>query len=83
MAKGKKAEVACCVTPDYKERVRVCMSATDLKKLSIGDEIEVMLKGTVVGLEERKHWDDDKKIIREVCIEQEGKNVFAELAEDD
>lgn len=85
-----KKEVGLQAAPsDYKSRVHLDLEdASQLKGLEIGQVVTVAIKGKVRSLEQRQHWDDPKRIVSSICVEQDdlvikGKNVFEELAEDD
>ena len=67
MAKVKKSKVVdtCCApTCDYKPRLYLDLEGKDvaqIKGLKVGDEGEFMVRGKIVGLEQRERTDEDGK----------------------
>lgn len=98
MAKGKKSKVvdSCCAAPsgDYKPRLYLDLQDQDVSKikgLSIGEEGEFVVKGKIVGLQQRER-QEGNKTVKTGSIDLEGftveimgeePNEFTKLAEDD
>lgn len=101
MAKAKKTKVvdSCCPTPcdTYKPRLYLNLQDKDVaqvKGLTIGEEVELVIRGKVVGISQRsrKDYDDPEKTVKtgdidleDYTVEVMGEedNEFKELAEDD
>lgn len=86
MAKSKtKAKVVkseCCGAPcgDYKPRLYLSLEGQDvsqIKDVAVGDEVEVLVTGKVVGLSQRERPDhkDGKKTVKTGDIDLEGYRV--------
>jgi|SRR3990172_11167118 len=99
-----KANIAaeCCapICGDYKPRLYLALEKQDVsqvKGLTVGEEIEVVVRGKVVGLEQREREEKDYKT-EKVTVRQTGEiqlegyrvevledeeNVFTQLSEED
>lgn len=95
--KGKKT-VDCCAAPcvgDYKPRLYLDLQDKDvaqIKGLTVGEKVQVLVTGTVKGLEQRERQNEDKKQEKTGSIQLEGyavevlgdePNEFKAMAEDD
>ena len=86
MAKTKSKNVVaemCCSAPigDYKPRMYVSLEGQDvgqIKELAVGDEVELVVKGKVVGLSqrERPNYKDPKKTTKTGDIDLEDYKVL-------
>lgn len=99
MAKKTKVVDKCCAPVDanYKPRLYLDLQDTQvgvIKGLTIGEEVELMVKGKVVGLtqRERPDYDDSKKTVKTGSIDLEGyevhvmgeeSNEFKKMADED
>lgn len=99
MAKTKKSKVvdSCCASPigDYKPRLYLDLEGKDvaqIKGLKVGDEGEFIVRGKIVGLEQRNRTDEGgvEKITGSIQLEgyevdvmAEEDNEFEEMAKDD
>ena len=61
----------------------------DAKKLSLGDKVEIVVRGKVTSIDQRKSYYDDKRELTEVClVDYSSKLVtkkdttFSDLADD-
>lgn len=94
--KGKKTVATCCpeVACDYKPRLYLDLQDKDvsqIKGLSVGQKVQVLVEGTVKGLEQRER-SEDKKTVKTGSISLESytvevledeDNEYKKLAEDD
>ena len=95
----KNVTGSCCPVPmgECKPRLYLDLQDQDMKQiggLNVGDEVEILVRGTVKGLSQRERadYDDPKKTVKTGSIDLEGytvevmedeKNEFADLANDE
>lgn len=95
--KGKKVMDSCCAPTcigDYKPRLYLDLQDKDvaqIKGLTVGQKVQLLVEGTIKGLEQRERQDGDKKE-KTGSIQLEGyeidvlgdeDNEFKELADDE
>jgi len=78
--KGKKVVDSCCALPcgDYKPRLYLDLEGKDVsqvKGLTVGEEVWCLIKGKVVGLEQRERSDSDGEMKKTGSIQLEGYEV--------
>lgn len=79
---------AIAVEPDYEwlRRVRLPANEAIVNELSVGEDVEVVLKGTVLALSYRdseKRKEGDLELDVAMIVTKKAGNEFSELAEDD
>ena len=86
MAKTVKATLGPVEAPSYKPRLFLCLEGQDVsqvKDLKVGDKIEALVTGKVVGLSQRERpGDNGKGTVKSGDIDLEGYRVKI-LGEDD
>lgn len=78
--KGKKVVDTCCSAPigDYKPRLYLDLEGKDVsqvKGLTVGEEVWCLVKGKVVGLEQRERTDSEGTLKKTGSIQLEGYEV--------
>lgn len=97
--KGKAKKTVDCCIPESKFAPRLYLNLQDkdvsqIKGLTVGDKVQVLVSGTVKGLEqrERRSYDDPEKVEKTGEIQLEGykvevladeDNEFEDLVDDD
>ncbi len=97
--KAKSIKTDCCPVPtaDCKPRLYLDLQDQDVKQilgLNVGDEVEILVTGTVKGLSqrERQDYDEPKKTVKTGSIDIEGysvkvledeKNEFTKMADEE
>lgn len=79
--------------PEYKPRLYIDLEKGDIKlveKLTVGDDVTLIIQGKVCGLERSESTDEDGKKrergnlrIEDYHVKATGENEFSKLAEDD
>lgn len=86
MAKAKNADMEIEYFPSQHIEFD---DAEEVKGLSVGDKIKIVLTGTVKMIEQRQSYDDPKKIVSSVCLTKFEAEIipqstqFDDLLEDD
>lgn len=96
-SKNVVSECSPCAVGDYKPRLYLDLQDQDIKQLkglSVGDKVDIVLQGTVKGISqrERQDYDDSKKVVKTGSIDLEDytiqvvedeKNEFVKMADED